>query len=72
MRLYIELYFSSEGVDPIGVVRELKELGFEPVIGDYDVGKEYNTPAEYNQIVKNVVKILQGTKVRYRLITRKN
>lgn len=71
MKLYIEFYFFSEGDDPIGIGRKLRDIGFEPVVGDYDLVKEYDTPAEYREIVKEVSRVLKGTQVRYRLVTRK-
>ncbi len=71
MKLYLELYFHSEGSDPLVIVRNMRDLGFEPVVGDYDLVKEYNTPAEYSDLVKKIVRTLKGTNVRYRLITRK-
>ncbi len=71
MKLYIELYFQSDGVDPLVVIKKLKDIGFEPVVGEYDFAKEYNTPAEYGELVNSIARSLKGTDVRYRLITRR-
>ncbi|MFP4000471.1 MAG: hypothetical protein ACOCTN_04435 [Candidatus Natronoplasma sp.] len=71
MRLYIELYFSSEGATPLKTLDLMKELGFDPVVGEYDFAIDYETPEEYQQILKDLTDVLEGTKVRYRLTTRK-
>ncbi len=71
MKLYIELYFSSEGTRAEVVIKKMKNMGFEPVVGQYDFAKEYNNSDEYANIVKTVSSELEGTKTRYRLITRK-
>jgi len=70
MKLYIELYFSSEGTPPQVIIKKMKDMGFEPVVGQYDFAKEYNNPEEYAGIVKRLSKELEGTKLRYRLVTR--
>lgn len=70
MKLYIELYFSSEGLSPQKIVKKMKDMGFKPVVGQYDLAKEYDSPEEYGKIVKQLQSELQGTKVRYRLITK--
>ncbi len=71
MRLYIELYFSSEGESPLETLDMMKELGFDPVVGEYDFAKDYDTPEEYKQMVKNLTDALEGTGIRYRLTTKK-
>ncbi|MFO7792484.1 MAG: hypothetical protein R6W73_05825 [Candidatus Saliniplasma sp.] len=70
MKLYVELYFSSEGVSPQVVIKKMKEMGFKPVVGRYDLAKEYNSPKEYGEIVKQLETELKGTDIRYRLITK--
>lgn len=71
MKLYIELYFHSDGNDPTTIIKKLKDVGFEPVVGEYDFAQEYDSPAEYGDIVENLSRSLRGTGVRYRLITRR-
>ncbi len=71
MKLYIELYFSSEGTPAEVVIKKMKNMGFEPVVGQYDFAKNYNNSDEYANIVKTLSGKLEGTKTRYRLITRK-
>ncbi|MFW6141544.1 MAG: hypothetical protein ACOC53_03175 [Candidatus Saliniplasma sp.] len=71
MKLYIELYFSSEGKPAETVIKKMKNMEFEPVVGQYDFAKEYNNSEQYANIVKTLSRELNGTKTRYRLITRK-
>ncbi len=70
MKLYIELYFSSEGKPPQKIIKKMKDMEFEPVVGQYDFSIEYNNPEEYAEIVKRLGRELGGSKLRYRLITR--
>ncbi len=71
MKLYIELYFSSSGAKPMTVIERLKDLGFEPVFGKYDFVMEYDDPSEYGDILDDLFKALQGTRARYRVVSRK-
>lgn len=72
MKLYIELYFSSEGTPAEVVIKKMKNMGFEPVVGQYDFARRYNNSDEYANIVKTLSTELEGTQTRYRLVTRKN
>jgi len=72
MRLYIQLYFDSDGTSPLDILDQMKELGFDPVVGDYDFAKDYESPDEYKKIIENLTEALEDTGVRYRLTTRKN
>lgn len=71
MKLYLELYFKSSGTDPIIIIKRIKDIGFDPVVGEYDFMKEYDDAQEYGEIVEDLVDALEDTDVRYRLITRK-
>ncbi|MFW5946242.1 MAG: hypothetical protein ACOCSJ_02785 [Candidatus Natronoplasma sp.] len=71
MRLYIELYFHSDGTDPLEILDIMRDLGFDPVVGKYDFAKDYETPEEYKEIINELTESLEGSKVRYRLTTRK-
>ncbi len=71
MKLYLELYFKSSGTDPMVIIKRMKEIGFDPVVGEYDFMQEYEDAQEYCEIVEDLVDALDGTDVRYRLITRK-
>lgn len=72
MRVYIEIYFSSEGSNPLETLDIMKDLGFDPVVGEYDFAMDYDTPDEYQEIVENLTEALEGTQIRYRLTTRKD
>ncbi len=72
MKLYIELYFDSEGGNPLKIIKIMNSLGFEPVLGDFDFAQEYNSQEDYVKLVSNIYNSLKGTKVRYRLTTRKS
>lgn len=71
MKVYVEIFFHSEGADPLEVIKKLKEMNFSPFVGEYDFVKEYNNTEEYAELVKGLYEVLKGTGVRYRLITRK-
>ncbi|MEF8835017.1 MAG: hypothetical protein V5A76_02565 [Candidatus Thermoplasmatota archaeon] len=71
MRLYIQLYFDSKGDNPLDILDDMKASGFDPVVGDYDFAKDYESPEEYKDIVGDLTEVLEDTGVRYRLTTRK-
>ncbi len=71
MKLYVELYFSVSGSDPLEVVKDIKEAGFEPVVGEYDFVIEYETPEEYGKAVDKLSRTLRGSEATFRLITRR-
>ncbi len=37
MKSYLTLWFSSDGASPVEVVDALKEIGFNPISGNYDM-----------------------------------
>ena len=53
------------------VIKKMKDKDFQPVVGECDFYKDYNTPEEYAEIIKEITETLKGTDTRYRLITRK-
>ncbi|MCL4326662.1 MAG: hypothetical protein M1481_07625 [Candidatus Thermoplasmatota archaeon] len=70
MKTYIKFEFSSEGTAPLEVVKEMKNLGFKPEVGEFDFSIEWETPTEYGEILRNFHKKLYGFKVFYSLYTR--
>ncbi len=72
MKLYVEVYFTASGMDPMEIIRKIKDIGFEPVVGEYDFVKEYETPSEYGKAVDKLTRTLRGSGVTFRLITRKD
>ncbi|MFP3872569.1 MAG: hypothetical protein ACLFVL_06790 [Candidatus Aenigmatarchaeota archaeon] len=71
MKLYVEVYFSASGIDPMEVIRKIKDAGFEPVVGEYDFVIEYGSPEEYGKAVDRLTRALRGSEATFRLITRK-
>jgi hypothetical protein len=71
MKLYLKLYFSSEGKNPLDIIRDVEGVGFGPVVGDYDFVAEFKTPEEYGHIIKSLHMALKGNHVQYTLNTKK-
>ncbi|MBI5000241.1 MAG: hypothetical protein HZB92_01760 [Euryarchaeota archaeon] len=71
MKLYIKLQFSSDGKDPLDVIRLVEGVGFSPVVGDYDFVIDFATPEEYGRILKRLHLSLKNSGVHYTLTTRK-
>ncbi len=72
MKTYITLWFSSEGESPTGVVGRLKEIGFKPVYGNYDMVYDWGSNSSIDNIIKladMVKKRLSGTKTLFKLET---
>lgn len=70
MRLYIKLQFSSEGKNPLEVVKMVQSLGFTPEVGDYDFSIPFRTPEQYAQILDDLKTKLKGTEVLFTLTTK--
>ena len=51
MRLYIKFQFSSEGKNPLEVVKMMQEMGFTPEVGDYDFSIPFRTPEQYSEVL---------------------
>ncbi len=71
MKVFIKLFFSSEGPNPLEILKRVRELGFQPVFGNYDLMKEVKDIDEYLQLVKELHEKLKGTKVFYNLYSAK-
>lgn len=73
MKTYISLWFSSEGNDPISVVNMLKEIGFEPVYGNYDLAYDWSSDRpgveDILQLADMVKRKLSGSGVLFKLET---
>ncbi len=67
MKIFIKLFFSAEGPNPMEILGKVKDLGFQPVFGQYDLMKEVSDIDEYMKIVEELHNRLQGTKVFYNL-----
>jgi hypothetical protein len=71
MKLYLKLYFSSEGKNPLDVIRDVEGVGFGPVVGDYDFVADFKSPEEYGQILRRLHMSLKGSGANYTLNTKK-
>ncbi len=67
MKVFIKLFFSTEGPNPMEILKKVKELGFHPVFGNYDLVKDVRDIDEYMSLIKNLHNKLRGTKVLYNL-----
>ena len=70
VRTYLKIHFNSEGETPMDIIKRVKNIGFIPVVGDYDFVIDYKTPTEYSDIIKRLHDTLAGSKVYYRLVSR--
>jgi hypothetical protein len=67
MKIFIKLFFSAEGPDPIEILGRVKGMGFQPVFGQYDLMREVSDIDEYMKVVEELHSRLHGTKVFYNL-----
>ena len=70
MKLYLKIYFSSEGKSAIDIIKIAEKVGFNPYVGDFDFVLKYDTIEEYEEIIKKLHKMLKGTKTMYKVSTR--
>ena len=70
MKLYLKIYFNSEGASTMEVIKIAEELGFTPNVGDYDFVIDFDSPEEYTEITEKLHKMLKGTRTMYKVSTR--
>lgn len=70
MKLYLKIYFSSEGDTIMDIIKIAEEMGFSPYVGDFDFVLDFETPEEYAEISQRVHEMLKGTKTMYKVSTR--
>ena len=70
MKLYLKIYFSSEGKSAIDIIKIAEKAGFSPYVGDFDFVMDYETMEEYEVIIKKLHKMLKGTKTMYKVSTK--
>ena len=70
MKLYLKIYFSSEGKSAMDVIKLAEKIGFSPYVGDFDFVVNYDTMDEYEDIIIRLHKMLKGTKTMYKVSTR--
>ena len=70
MKLYLKLFFSSEGTPTLEIVKRARKAGFKPCVGYYDFVIDFDTPEEYRRLLGNLHRMLEGTKAMYTVMTR--
>jgi hypothetical protein len=71
MKVFIKLFFSPDGPSPLEILPKVKDLGFKPVFGNYDLVRDVEDINEYMNLVKELHESLRGTKVMYNLYSSK-
>jgi hypothetical protein len=73
MKLYVRVMFNSEGASPIALIRVMSELGFQPVMGEFDFFYEFaDKPTHYRETLRTLHERLRGLKVMYQITTKKS
>jgi len=71
VKMYVRVMFSSEGASPITLIHAMADLGFTPVMGEYDFYFEIEEKAKnYREILKKLHTQLKGLNVMYTLTTK--
>jgi hypothetical protein len=69
VKTYLKLEFSSEGARPSDVIKRLEELGWKPVIGEYDfvmeAGPGEGVGESFRRMLDKLQETLRGTNVRF-------
>ena len=72
LKMFVRFQFSSEGASPLAVIKIVTDLGFRPVMGEYDfyyeVGGKYGT---YRDMLRKLHEGLRGLRVQYTVTTKK-
>jgi hypothetical protein len=69
MKLYLKIYFSSEGASTMEIIKRAEKEGFGPTVGDYDFVIDIDSPEEYTDVTEKIHKMLKGTKCMYKVTT---
>jgi len=72
MRLYLKLYFNSEGTPTLELIKRARKMGFRPSVGYYDFVINFDTPEQYTKILEDLHNMLKGTKALYTVMTRED
>jgi hypothetical protein len=72
MRLYLKLYFNSEGTPTLELIKRARKMGFRPSVGYYDFMINFDTPEQYTKILEDLHNMLKGTKALYTVMTRED
>jgi len=72
LKMYVRFTFNSEGASPLAVITVVTDLGFRPVMGEYDfyyeVGGKYGS---YRDMLRKLHEGLRGLKVQYTVTTKR-
>jgi hypothetical protein len=71
MKLYLKLYFSSEGASALDIIQKIEKMGFSPNVGEYDLVIDFTTPEEYGEIITSLHDMLKGSNTMYRVMTKR-
>ena len=72
MRLYLKLFFNSEGTSTLETIKKARKMGFTPCVGYYDFVIGFDSPEEYRQILEDLHGMLKGTMALYTVMTRED
>ena len=72
MRLYLKLYFNSDGTPTLELIKRARKMGFRPSVGYYDFMINFDTPEQYTKILDDLHNMLKGTKALYTVMTRED
>jgi hypothetical protein len=72
MRLYLKLYFNSDGTPTLELIKRARKMGFRPSVGYYDFMINFDTPEQYTKILEDLHNMLKGTKALYTVMTRED
>ncbi|UCC34112.1 MAG: hypothetical protein JSW53_05460 [Candidatus Bathyarchaeota archaeon] len=72
MKTYLTIWFSSEGAGPVVVAEKLRNMGFEPIKGQYDHVYDWGRKVDLENVLQigtAVHETLKGLEVLYKLET---
>jgi len=72
MKLYLKLYFNSDGTPTLELIKRARKMGFRPSVGYYDFMINFDTPEQYTKILEDLHNMLKGTKALYTVMTRED
>ena len=60
MKTYLKIQFSSDGAKPSHIIKRLEDMGWRPVVGEYDFMKESGLGEGVGASFRNMLDELQG------------
>ncbi len=72
MKLYLKLYFNSDGMPTLEIIKRARKMGFRPSVGYYDFVIDFASPEDYTRILDELHRMLQGTRAMYTVMTRED